>query len=349
MTAPLTCADAIAAAIVLQGPISVADFMAAANRHYYGTRDPLGAGGDFTTAPEISQMFGELVGLWLADLWARAGKPVAHYVELGPGRGTLAADARRAMRSAGFEPPIHFVETSPVLRARQAERHPDAWCHDGIETLPADAPLLIVANEFFDALPIRQLIHAANGWRERHVAWAQPLFVPVASGPRLDDILPETLRSAPPGSIVETSPASVAIARQLAHRIVEQGGVALIIDYGYEGPAVGDTLQAVRDHRFANPFEEPGERDLTAHVDFATLGEAARAEGARVHGPISQGVLLDGLGIRERSERLSQAAPQRRAEIAKAVERLCSAQEMGTLFKAITITAPDWPQPAGFE
>lgn len=347
-TPPLTCADAIAAAIIAGGPISVAHFMAAANRHYYATRDPLGAAGDFTTAPEISQMFGELIGLWLADLWARAGRPAAHYVELGPGRGTLAADARRAMKSAGLEPPVHFVETSPVLRDTQRERRPDAAFHDTLDSLPADAPLLVVANEFFDALPVRQLVNTAQGWRERHVGWSAGLFVPVASGPRLDDILPDHLRSAPAGSIIETSPASAAIARQIGHRLATQGGAALIVDYGYAGPAIGDTLQAVRGHAYANPFEEPGERDLTAHVDFATLAEAARAEGARSHGPVGQGALLEALGIRARGARLSQSAPHRREEIASAVERLTSPDAMGALFKALAITAPDWPQPAGF-
>jgi SAM-dependent MidA family methyltransferase len=348
MTAPLTCADAIAAAIVVNGPIPVAHFMAAANRHYYNTRDPLGVAGDFTTAPEISQMFGELVGLWLADLWDRAGRPPVHYVELGPGRGTLAADALRAMRSAGLQPSVHLVETSEALRAKQRERVPGARFHDGIESLPDDAPLLIVANEFFDALPVRQLVHAANGWRERHIAWAQPLFVPVASGPQLDEILPETLRAAPIGSIIETSPASAAVARQLGQRLASQGGAALVIDYGYEGPAVGDTLQAVRGHAYANPFEEPGERDLTAHVDFATLAEAARAEGANTFGPVGQGALLRALGIAARAERLATAAPERRSEIDAAVERLTGEEQMGTLFKALALTAPDWPQPAGF-
>lgn len=345
---PLTCADAIAAAIAIQGPIPVAHFMAAANRHYYGTRDPLGTAGDFTTAPEISQMFGELIGLWLADLWDRAGRPEVHYVELGPGRGTLAADALRAMKSAGLQPPVHLVETSEALRKRQRERVPDAVFHDDLESLPTDAPLLIVANEFFDALPVRQLVHTAEGWRERHVAWSPPLFVPVARGPRLDDILPDPLRSSAPGSIIETSPASAAIARQLGHRLASQGGAALIIDYGYEGPAVGDTLQAVRGHAFANPFEEPGERDLTAHVDFGTLAEAAKAEGAMAHGPVEQGDWLKALGIAARAERLAAAAPGRREELAVAVRRLTAPEEMGSLFKALALASPDWPTPAGF-
>ena len=349
MAAPsLTCADAIVAAIAVHGPVPVAHFMAAANRHYYATRDPFGPAGDFVTAPEISQMFGELIGLCLADSWDRAGRPAAHYVELGPGRGTLAADALRAMAAAGLTPAVHFVETSPMLAEQQRRRHPAATVHAGLETLPADGALLIVANEFFDALPVRQLVHAANGWRERHVAWADPLFVPVAGGPRLDDILPEALRTAPPGSIIETSPAGAAIARTLAARLVAQGGAALILDYGYAGPAIGETLQAVRGHAPANPFEAPGERDLTAHVDFATLAEAARAEGALTAGPIGQGDFLRALGIDARAERLGAAAPARRAELAAAVARLTAPEQMGTLFKALAFHAPAWPVPAGF-
>jgi SAM-dependent MidA family methyltransferase len=344
----LGCADALAAAIAINGPIPVAHFMAAANRHYYATRDPFGPDGDFVTAPEISQMFGELIGLWLADLWTRAGRPDCVYVELGPGRGTLAADARRAMRSAGLEPPMHFVETSPMLVAQQQARHPGVVVHDGIDGLPDDRPLLVVANEFFDALPVRQLVHAANGWRERHVAWAHPLFVPVAAGPRLDEILPEALRDAPPGSIIETSPASAAIMRGLAGRIEAQGGAALVVDYGYEGPAVGETLQALRAHTPVNPFDAPGDRDLTAHVDFATLAEAARAEGAATHGPVPQGAFLDALGIAARAERLGASAPERRPELAAAVARLTAPQQMGTLFKALAIRASGWPEPAGF-
>jgi NADH dehydrogenase [ubiquinone] 1 alpha subcomplex assembly factor 7 len=344
----LSCADAIAAAIAVHGPIPVAHFMAAANRHYYATRDPFGPAGDFVTAPEISQMFGELIGAWLADLWHRAGRPAASYVELGPGRGTLAADALRAMAAAGLTPDVHFVETSPMLADRQRRRHPDATVHDGLETLPADQALLVVANEFFDALPVRQLVRAANGWRERHVAWAHPLFVPVASGPRLDEILPEALRAAPPGSIIETSPAGAAIARTLGARLAAQGGAALIVDYGYSGPAIGETLQAVRGHAPANPFEEPGERDLTAHVDFATLAEAAAAEGAVAAGPVGQGAFLHALGIAARAERLGTASPARRAELAAAVARLTAPEQMGTLFKALALRAPAWPQPAGF-
>jgi SAM-dependent MidA family methyltransferase len=303
--------ERLARAITLAGPIPLSQFMSAANAHYYATRDPIGANGDFTTAPEVSQMFGELIGLWLADLWERAGRPEAHFVELGPGRGTLAADALRAMARAGLEPPVHFIETSPRLREEQAKRVPYAeWAIDLVGA-PDDSPLLVVANEFFDALPIRQLVKTGQGWRERLVACQDTLFLPIAGDREFDMIIPERLREAPAGSILETSPSGVSILRQLAQRLLNQGGAALIIDYGYEGPAIGDTLQAVRDHQFANPFELPGEQDLTAHVDFATLAEAARAEEVQVWGPIDQGMLLTALGIDSRAAALARAAPER--------------------------------------
>ncbi|OJU17015.1 MULTISPECIES: SAM-dependent methyltransferase [unclassified Sphingomonas] len=335
--------ERLARAITLGGPIPVSQFMAAANAHYYATRDPLGAAGDFTTAPEISQMFGELIGLWAADLWDRAGRPAdALWVELGPGRGTLTADALRAMRAAGFLPPVHFVETSPVLRAEQAKRVADAVWHDDVEDLPSDRPLIIIANEFFDALPIRQLVRAANGWHERLVACQDVLFLPIAGKQVPDSVIPEGLRDAAPGAIIETSPASVGIMRVLAARIVAQGGALLAIDYGYQGPAIGDTLQAVRGHAFANPFDEPGERDLTAHVDFATLGLVGHASGAIASGPIDQGDLLRALGIDARAAALAQKDPRVLADRDRLVE------DMGTLFKALAIRHPDWPQPAGF-
>ncbi len=331
--------ERLARAITLGGPIPVSQFMAAANAHYYATRDPLGADGDFTTAPEISQMFGELIGLWAADLWDRAGRPDAYWVELGPGRGTLTADALRAAGKAGFAPPVHFVETSPTLRARQAERVPHAIWHDDVEDLPTDRPLIVIANEFFDALPIRQLVRGRAGWHERIVACQDLLFLPIAGTSVPDSVIPEHLRDAAPGSIIETSPASVGICRVLAARIEAQGGVMLAIDYGYEGPAIGDTLQAVRGHAFANPFEEPGERDLTAHVDFATLGAVGTASGTIVSGPIGQGPFLTQLGIEARAQALGpRVAPDR--------DRLVDA--MGTLFKVLAIRHRDWPEPAGF-
>jgi SAM-dependent MidA family methyltransferase len=340
--------ERLARAITLAGPIPLSQFMGAANAHYYATRDPLGARGDFTTAPEISQMFGELVGLWLADLWDRAGRPAARYVELGPGRGTLAADALRAMAKAGLTPPVDLVETSPTLRAAQAERLAGAEWHLDLVGLPDDVPLLVVANEFFDALPIRQLIATNDGWRERLVACQDTLFLPIAGDRSFDMIIPPDLREAEPGSILETSPASVAVMRGLAARLLEQGGAALIVDYGYQGPAIGDTLQAVRGHQYANPFETPGEADLTAHVDFATLKEAAEAEGLIVHGPVTQGAFLEALGIGARAEALAKASPERAGQLEIDRARLTDSEQMGELFKVIALSAPGWPVPAGF-
>jgi len=345
--APLL-AERLARAITMAGPIPLSQFMGAANAHYYGTRDPLGARGDFTTAPEISQMFGELIGLWLADLWDRAGRPEARYVELGPGRGTLAQDALRAMAKAGLEPPVDLVENSPTMRAAQAERVPHAEWHLDPVGLPDDAPLLIVANEFFDALPIRQLIATPEGWRERLVACQDTLFLPVAGDRSFDMIIPKPLLHAEPGSILETAPAGVAILRNLAARLIEQGGAALILDYGYEGPAIGDTLQAVQGHDYANPFDTPGEADLTAHVDFGTLKEAAEAEGLIIHGPVTQGAFLEALGITARTDALAKASPDRAGQLALDRERLTDPEQMGELFKVIAMTAPGWPTPAGF-
>lgn len=341
-------AQALAAAIRQKGPISVAHFMAAANAHYYATRDPLGTAGDFTTAPEISQMFGELVGVWFADLWDRAGRPSAHYVELGPGRGTLAQDALRAMALAGLSPVPHFVETSPALRAVQAARVPRAMFHDDVSTLPSDGALLIVGNEFFDALPIHQLIRGGTDWHERRVACQGTLFLPVADKPVPESLIPKPLRDAPVGSIIESAPAGVAIVTALAKRLNAQGGAALIIDYGYDGPALGETLQAVKGHRYANPFEDVGEQDLSAHVDFATLGSAAALAGAEVSGPVGQGTWLGALGIVARAAALAKASPARRDEIRAAQQRLIQPDAMGMLFRVLALRAAQWPEPVGF-
>ena len=339
--------DRLARAIALGGPIPVAQFMAAANRHYYASQPAIGAAGDFVTAPEISQMFGELVGLWVADLWDRAGHPDAALIELGPGRGTLAADATRAMASAGLRPPLHLVEFSDTLRAEQATRLADATWHDGVETLPTDRPLIVVANEFFDALPIRQLVRGAQGWRERLVACQDTLFLPIAGPAVPDEVIPAPLHDAAPGAVLEVSPAAVAVMRALARRLVAQGGALLVIDYGHEGPALGDTFQAVRAHGFANPYASPGEHDLSAHVDFTTLAAAAQADGAVAWGPVEQGEWLVRLGIDARAASLARAQPTRGDEIAAARMRLVNADAMGRLFKVLAVTAPGWPEPAG--
>lgn len=322
--------------------------MAESNRAYYAARDPLGAAGDFITAPEISQMFGELVGAWMADLWQRVGRPPVHYVELGPGRGTLAADALRAMRPAGLIPPVHFVETSPVLRVSQAEHVPDAIWHEDLTTLPTGAPLLIVANEFFDALPVRQLVKSFGGWRERMVAHGPEGFVATPGAVPCDDEVPDHFHDASIGSIVESSPAAQAMAGELSARLAKQGGAAILIDYGHAGAAPGDTLQAVHAHGYADPFAIPGASDLTAHVDFAALAAVARAAGLTVNGPTPQGEWLGMLGLAPRAATLARAAPDRTEEIAAAHHRLTAAEEMGQLFKAMALVAPGWPEPAGF-
>lgn len=349
---PLPLAERLARQIASGGPISVAHYMAEANQHYYGTRDPLGAEGDFTTAPEISQMFGELIGLAIADIWMRSGRRgQAAYVELGPGRGTLASDALRAMARAAFAPPVHFVETSPALRGRQQALLPTVIHHDTIASLPEQGPLLVVANEFFDALPVRQCIRVGDEWRERVLlAREEPgRFIPVAGYRRIESGLPPIAADAPDGAILESPMAGAEIAYALAQRIARQGGAAILIDYGYEGPALGDTLQAVKAHQFADPFADPGEVDLTTHVDFTMLGNMARQAGLRVHGPVGQGDFLRQLGIDARAAQLAATAPDRAQEVQAAAHRLTHADAMGALFKVMAWTHPDWADPAGFE
>jgi SAM-dependent MidA family methyltransferase len=313
--------------IAAEGPITVEAFMHACNAYYYATRDPLGARGDFTTAPEISQMFGEMVGAALADVWKRAGAPAdAIYAELGPGRGTLASDALRMMRSAGFAGEVHLVETSPVLRSKQKDELPDAHWHDSVDDLPA-RPLLLVANEFFDALPIRQHVGAI----ERRVT--------VAGGGLAFDR---------DGEIIETSPASELTVTAIATCLAARGGAAITVDYGHERSAPGETLQAVRGHGFAPVLASPGEQDLTAHVDFEMIGNAARAVGAAVTRVMPQGEWLIRLGIEARAQALMRGNPERADEVQAALERLTGRQAMGQLFKVIAFHGPDWPPPAGF-
>lgn len=312
--------------IAAEGPISVQTYMEACNAYYYATRDPLGPHGDFTTAPEISQMFGELVGAALADCWKRAGSPAdAIYAELGPGRGTLAADALRMLRAGGFAGEVHLVETSPMLREAQKQAVGEAQWHERIDELPA-RPLLLVANEFLDALPIRQHVGAV----ERRVMVA-------ADGLAFDR----------DGEILETSPAREEAASTIALCLAARGGAALFIDYGHAKTAPGDTLQAVRGHNYASILADPGEQDLTSHVDFEAVGRAAADAGASVTPVVSQGDWLLRLGIEARAQALSRANPDRVDEIANALDRLTSRAEMGELFKVMAIHAPDWPAPAG--
>ena len=324
----MSLAEELKAYILAEGPIGVDQFMAASNAHYYGTRDPLGAVGDFTTAPEIHQMFGELVGAALADVWVRAGRPAdAVYAELGPGRGTLANDALRVMRRSGFQGEIHLVETSQVLREIQAAALPEARFHDSITDLPA-APLLLAANEFFDALPIQQWV----GDEERKIVFNDGGLTFTHAGP-----------------VRETSPARAGAVQQLAAHLSAHGGAAIVIDYGYSASEQGDTFQAVRGHRFADPLVTPGEQDLTAHVDFAALARAATTGGAQASRATSQGTWLETLGIGARAMALAAKNPADTESIAAARRRLCDEGEMGRLFKVMALTGTGWPAVAGLE
>lgn len=350
--------------IEAEGPLSLADVMAAALLHpahgYYATRDPFGAAGDFITAPEISQVFGELIGLWAAVVWQSMGapEPVA-LVELGPGRGTLMADALRAARGVpAFRAAlrVHLVEASPALRRLQADKLAavaPVW-HDGLDGLP-DGPAIVIANEFFDALPIVQLVRAAGAWRERRVAldpvtggfaWT---LAPGAS-PHAALLAPALAHAAPDGALAEVCPAALSIARSLAERIVGHGGAVLVIDYGHAPSAAGDTLQAVKAHRPADPLATLGDADLTAHVDFAALGRAVAEAGAVQHGPVGQGAFLRRLGIEARAEALCRGAGEaQRATIRSGCARLIAPAEMGTLFKTVAWTRAAEAPPPGFE
>ena len=331
------------------GPISIAHYMAEANARYYASKDPLGQSGDFITAPEISQMFGELIGLWLADVWIRAGReePI-HYVELGPGRGTLARDALAAAKRYGLTPKVHFVETSTVLKDLQLVTVPQAIWHNDLSTIPPYGPVLVVANEFLDALPVRQLVMTERGWRERMVDCQDGRFVPVAGQMPMDAAVPENRRVAPVGTIIETCPGAAASLYEVAGRLNEQGGAALFIDYGSASLRDGSSLQAVRDHRKVDPFAAPGEADLTAHVDFATLAPIVESRGCRWLGTVPQGRWLRALGIEARAEALAQFAPDHAHAIHAAKERLIGEGQMGALFKVFGMAAPTWPDGAGF-
>ena len=336
--------------IAATGPISLAQFMGESNARYYAGKDPLGAQGDFITAPEISQMFGELIGLWLADLWIRAGRtePV-HYLELGPGRGTLAGDALRAMKRHGLEPQVHFVEGSPALRALQLAAVPQAQFHADLAGVPMDGPMLLVANEFLDALPVRQLVRTGAGWREIMVATdAGGRFVPVAGDRPMDAAVPAARRDAAEGTVLETCPAAAATVFEAAGRLAQQGGAGLFIDYGHAEPRTGSTLQAIAGHRKVAPFAMPGEADLTAHVDFAALADVARSRGARWLGTVTQGAWLRALGIEARAEALAGFAPQHREALMRAKERLTGDGQMGLLFKVMGLAGPEWPDGVGF-
>jgi NADH dehydrogenase [ubiquinone] 1 alpha subcomplex assembly factor 7 len=353
---------AIAHRIRREGPLSVAAFMAMAlhdpDYGYYARRDPLGRAGDFVTAPEISQIFGELIGLCLADWWQRAGGPDPIILaELGPGHGTLLADLlraaatmpdfRRALR-------LHLIDASPVLRAMQ-QRHlaaAEPRFVDSIDSLPP-GPLLVVANEFLDALPVRQLVRGRAHWSERLVALDPAGDLAFADGPEhpaLSLLVPAALRELPPGTVVEICPAAAALAAWLGGRFKQAPGLALLIDYGAFPSAAGATLHAVRHHQRANVLDDPGSADLSAHVDFASIKTVAEATGAAVHGPLPQGRFLVALGAEARLEALlAGATPAQRLALQSGVARLIDPAQMGTLFKVLAMTSPELSAPAGFD
>jgi NADH dehydrogenase [ubiquinone] 1 alpha subcomplex assembly factor 7 len=354
----------IAAAIAADGPISLERFMTLALMHpkhgYYRHRIPIGRSGDFITAPEIHQMFGELIGLWAAEVWEAMGEPsLLRLVELGPGRGTLMADMLRAAR---VMPPfraaldIHLVEQSEVLIDCQRQALAASGCaatwHASVEDLPP-GPAIIIANEFFDALPVRHYVRTQAGWNERQIGLDRDGRLAFGLAPTPEAALQA---AAPAGAILEIGFVAQRSIVRLAEHIVQEGGALLAIDYGYLGKRTGETLQAVKGHAYVDPLMTPGETDLTAHVDFAALARAAAAAGAEVHGPVTQGLWLGRLGIFERAAALKRrATPEQAAAIDLALARLAQpgltaghAASMAELFKVLCVTAPGLVPP-GFE
>jgi NADH dehydrogenase [ubiquinone] 1 alpha subcomplex assembly factor 7 len=350
--------------IAREGPMPVSAFMTLClydpERGYYLQRDPLGAAGDFVTAPEISQMFGEMLGLWAAEAWHGMGAPdPVQLIELGPGRGTMMLDVLRAARAAPeFRRAVrvHLIEVSPALQQRQAETLrgvgdvPVRW-HKTLGAAPL-GPAIILANEFFDALPVNQAERQQDGWHERRITVNAGGELAFTLSPEpmegLNSSLPAALVQAPVGQTFEWR--SDQWATDLALRVLA-GGAALVIDYGHAESSTGDTFQAVRSHRYASPLGMPGRTDLTAHVDFAAVARAAAATGARIHGPVEQGVFLKRLGIETRALTLQEAAPEdKRAGVAAELVRLVDTgpANMGTLFKAMAISAPHSADLPGF-
>jgi len=339
--------------IKTSGPLPVWRYMQICLTHpehgYYISRDPLGREGDFITSPEVSQMFGELIGLWAASVWRMMGSPATlRLIELGPGRGTMMADALRALRVL---PPmydalsVHLVEINPVLREKQEATLSGArnveW-HAGLDEVPR-GPAIILANEYFDVLPVRQMVRHGDGWHERVVdvdGSGQLVFGAAAEPmPRFDALLPPLVRAAPVGAIFEWRPDAEIMS--LATRVRDQGGAALIIDYGHVRSDAGDTFQAIAGHSFADPLKDPGQADITAHVDFQALARAAEDVGARVHGPVTQGTFLQRLGIEARAVNLmAKASPEVSESIATALKRLAGSGRggMGSMFKVIGVS-----------
>ncbi len=353
----------IARLIEAQGPISIAQFMTIAlhdpQNGYYATRDPFGRQGDFITAPEISQMFGELLGLWIAHCWHDQKRPEARLVELGPGRGTLMRDALRVIGQLMPEfltkVDVMLVEASPTLTAIQKDTLAKSGANIGWATQfndgLADKPLFLLANEFFDALPIRQFVKTERGWCERMVALKADGTLDFALTPEAvpSSLIPANRDGAPMDAFYETSPGATALAQQIAEVIARKGGAALIVDYGYgAGAGFGETLQAVATQKYANVLKAPGDADISAHVDFAALGEEARVAGAKAYGPVGQGDLLEAIGIVQRAATLARGQLGSNPEIDGQLERLILPDQMGTLFKALAIMPVSASTPPGF-
>ena len=352
--------DEIRTMIMERGPITVEQYMQLALAHpdfgYYMNRDPFGATGDFTTAPEISQMFGELVGLWAAEVWSSMGSPdPVRLVELGPGRGTLISDALRAARIVpAFRNAldVRLIETSSALATMQHELLVDcgvavSWAQT-LKEVP-NGPAIVIGNEFLDALPVRQFVRVSGQWRERTVRLDSngALVFDVADRPE-----PYIRAAAANGEVLEVSPSGHRLMFELGTRLVKQGGAALLIDYGHAATRYGDTLQALRAHRYIDPLTAPGDCDLTAHVDFAAMARSASATGAAVYGPVDQGDFLRAIGIDLRTKALAErAAPDRAEEFERARARLVGKGqgEMGALFKAMAIADRRLRPPPGFQ
>jgi NADH dehydrogenase [ubiquinone] 1 alpha subcomplex assembly factor 7 len=350
--------------ITVSGPMSVMHYMTLCltdpSFGYYLSKDPLGSAGDFTTAPEISQMFGELIGLWAGSVWRQMGSPQPLLlVELGPGRGSMMQDALRAahvMPEFRAAAAIHFVEVSPVLEKRQRDflgglGMPFTW-HKALEEVP-EGPTIILANEFFDSLPVHQAVMCADGWHERVVKIDEnaKLRFGIARDPipLFEQLLPRGMRPQI-GEIFEWRADQTAL--ELGRRVKHAEGAALVIDYGHAKSACGETLQAVGKHQYADPLLAPGLVDLTAHVDFQALAEAAESMGARACGPVDQGEFLRRLGIESRALALKNTAPPSKVmEIERALARLTgtSGRNMGTLFKAVGLAHPKLGPLPGFE
>jgi len=339
--------------------IPLDEYIAQCNTHYYGARDSIGGIGDFITAPEITQMFGEVLGAWVISRWVQMGRPTPfQLIELGPGKGTLMADVLRVLRQhpdiyAAVH--IHLVETSPKLRAAQKqslrEFMPPVMWHDDIKHIPT-APFILLANEFFDALPIRQFVYTMAGWQERGVrlqneklTWASR-EIPESEPPPLPRHLPTPV----PGNMIETCPAMTTVLQTLAARMEQHPASALIIDYGYAVQNYGDTFQAVSQHQYADPLAQPGHQDLTAHVNFAEIEQFGAARGLQTAGPKGQGEFLINIGLQVRAEKLiaQSPAPEDKLEVIEAAYRLTSSDEMGTLFKVICLSSLYLPPPEGF-